>query len=181
MESIEALGKTKYKGTTHRTIKMIIGAVISEAQDRPSAKAVMDLYNTGTFRSIVKRLWMTGVFSSDCTAQSLDCDIPAPEAEEERMSEKPAENPSDKSDWELLVPAEAPHHPPKEEAPKEEASREAVPIEYEISPEEEALPVAKAYPMEEYNDDTPAEAKPAEGTWSRPVLVSASAYSLNPL
>jgi hypothetical protein len=68
----------------------------------------MDRYGTDIFHSVVRRLWMRGQFSSNYTIPSLDYNIPEHNAEEKPISEKPAEDIPEKSDWELLVPADAP-------------------------------------------------------------------------
>jgi hypothetical protein len=121
-------------------------------------------------------MWMRGQFNSDYTVQSLDCDIPEHDAEEKPIGEKPAEDTPGKSDWELLVPADAPAeasaYDPEEEAPVEAVPTEDAPAAYEVSPEEE-LPTAEACPVEVYDEDPPAEAKPTEGTWPRSILVNA--------
>ncbi|GKU15612.1 hypothetical protein FLAG1_11785 [Fusarium langsethiae] len=175
MESIEVLRKRKFKKTNICNAK--IEAVLKEGLSQPSVKALMDLYGTDIFHSVVRRLWMRGKFSTGYTAPSLDCDIPEHDAEEKPISEKPAEDTSEKSDWELLVPADAPAeasaYDPEEEAPAEpvpaeEAPTEDAPAAYEASPEEE-LPTVEACPVEVYDEDPPAEAKPTEAvalrTW----------------
>jgi hypothetical protein len=186
MESIEVLRKRKFKKTRVHNSK--IEAVLEEGWDQPSVKALMDRYGTDVFRSVVRRLWMRGQFSSDYTIPSLDCDIPEHDAEEKPIGEKPAEDTPEKSDWELLVPADAPaqasDYDPKEEAPveavpAEEAPAEEAPAAYEGSPEEEP-PTAEACPVEVYDEDLPVEVKPAEGTWPRSILVSVFIYSPMP-
>ncbi|OBS15962.1 hypothetical protein FPOA_13015 [Fusarium poae] len=128
---------------------------------------------------------MRGQFGSNYTAQSLDCDIPEHDAKEKPIGEKPAEDTPERLDWELLVPADAPaeasaydpeEEAPVEAAPAEEAPTEEAPAAYDGSPEEE-LPTAEACPVEVYNEDAPAEAKPTEGTSPRSILVSVFIYS----
>lgn len=164
LKSVGVLGRRRFKKTKYRIEK--IEAVVAEAQDQPSIKPLIDLYGKNIFSTVVKRLWMEGRFRSDYTAQNLDWDIPAPNAETEYMSEKPAEDTPEKSDWELLVPADVTEKASpcvlEEEAPDREGPVEEAPAKYECSPEGE-LPTAKAHPMEEHDEDLLAEAKSTEG------------------
>ncbi|KAI3571042.1 hypothetical protein IWW34DRAFT_772650 [Fusarium oxysporum f. sp. albedinis] len=174
LESIEVLRKRQYKKTNYRTGK--IEAVMTEARGQSNTKTLMDLYGTNEFRSVVKRLWMRGRFRAGYTTQDLDCLSPAPDAEEESVIVKPTGDTPEKSEWELLVPADAPAEASAydageeetpaeavsaEDAPTEEAPTKEVSAEYGSSPEDE-IPTAEAYPMEAYNEDPPAEAKSAE-------------------
>ncbi|KAF5229170.1 hypothetical protein FANTH_14289 [Fusarium anthophilum] len=138
---------------------------MAEAQDHPITKPLIDRYGKHVFRVVVKRLWMKERFGSGYTAQNLDWEIPAPNAETEYTSEKPAEDTPEKSDWEVLVSADVPEKASpcvlEEEGPMEEATMKEAPAEYESSPEGE-LPTAKVYPVEEHDEDLPAKASPTE-------------------
>ncbi|PNP61233.1 hypothetical protein FNYG_14037 [Fusarium nygamai] len=143
---------------------------MAEAQDHPITKPLIDLYGKHVFSVVVKRLWIKERFGSGYTAQSLDWEIPAPNAETEYTSEKPTEDTPEKSEWEVLVSADVPEKAspcvleeegPMEEGPVEEATMKEAPAEYEGSPEGE-LPTAKAYPVEEPDEDPPAKASPTE-------------------
>ncbi|KAF9765751.1 hypothetical protein IL306_001900 [Fusarium sp. DS 682] len=124
MESIEVLRKRQYQKANYRTGK--IEAVMREARGRPNAKELMDLYGTNQFRSVVKRLWMRGRLRSGSTAQDdLDCFTPAPGAEEQSMSEKPAEDTPEKSEWEFLIPADTPEEAPPQTLEEETTAKEA--------------------------------------------------------
>lgn len=75
------------------------------------------------------------------------------------MGERLVEDTPERSDWEVLVSADV----PEKTSPcvlEEEATMKEVPVEYEISPEGE-LPTAKAYPVEEHDED-PSPAKASE-------------------
>ena len=169
MESIGVLCKRKYKKTNIRKAK--VEAVLAEGLNHPNVKALMDRYDTDIFRSVVTRLWKGEQFNSDHTTPSLDCYIPEHDAEEKPIGEKPTEDKPENSDWELLVPKDAPAeasaYDPEEEAlteavPAKAAPTEEAPAAYEASPEEE-LPTAEACPVEVYDEDPSAEGKPTEG------------------
>lgn len=163
LKSVGVLGRKRFKETRLRIEK--IEAVMAEAQDQPSIKPLIDLYGKHVFSTMVKRLWIKERFRSGYTAQNLDCDIPVPNPNP-KMSEKPAEDTPEKSDWELLVSADVPEKASacvlEEEGPMEEGPMEEAPAEYESSPEGE-LPTAKAHPVEERDEDPPGKAKPTEG------------------
>lgn len=89
--------------------------------------------------------------------------------------EKLAEDTPEKSDWEVLASADVPEIASpcflEEEGPMEEATMKEAPVEYESSPEGE-LPTAKAYPVEEHDEDPPpakaSEEEPEEATAKAP-------------
>ncbi|KAH6953997.1 hypothetical protein BKA56DRAFT_706874 [Ilyonectria sp. MPI-CAGE-AT-0026] len=161
--SIHELGRKWFKKMKNRTTTT--RTVLAKLQDQPAVGALVDQYGADAFDSVVKRLLTNKVFTSEAIAYErfpgLACDIPAPHVEEEAIiSKKPAEDTPEKSDWELLAPADAPAEA-SDRALEDATPAEEAPAEDKNSPEEE-LPTTEAYPVEAYEEDPPAEAKPTE-------------------
>ncbi|KAK2471103.1 hypothetical protein H9L39_17334 [Fusarium oxysporum f. sp. albedinis] len=154
IESIGELGKRWEKKSTYRT-GTIKGALAS-IHDRPDVEALVDQYGMDTLRSVVKGLLKNGVFTSERIAQKRFPGLTIAIGEEEAMSTEPAEVTQEKSDWEILVAAEAPEEAsveiPDEEpakASEEESSIEEARTEDEPWPKVEP-PTIEAYPEEVY-------------------------------
>ncbi|KAF6517682.1 hypothetical protein HZS61_003243 [Fusarium oxysporum f. sp. conglutinans] len=125
-----------------------------------------------TLHSVVKRLLKNRVFTSEFIAQKRFPGLTIAIAEEEAISTEPTEVTQEKSDWELLVAAEAPAKASEEEP--EEAPAKASEEEPEeapaTSPGEECIEdqrwlenepsTTEADPAEVY--EAPAETKPLE-------------------
>ncbi|KAG6979448.1 hypothetical protein FOFC_18034 [Fusarium oxysporum] len=127
IELICELGRKWAKKTKHHsgTIKRTLASI----EDRPDVKVLVDQYGMDTLQSVVKRLLKNGVFTSECIAQKRFPGLTIAIGEEETMSTEPAEVTQEKSDWEILVAAEAP----------EEASVEILDEEPAKASEEESL------------------------------------------
>ncbi|KAI3571249.1 hypothetical protein IWW34DRAFT_838784 [Fusarium oxysporum f. sp. albedinis] len=132
IELICELGRKWAKKTKHHsgTIKRTLASI----EDRPDVKVLVDQYGMDTLQSVVKRLLKNGVFTSERIAQKRFPGLTIAIGEEETMSTEPAEVTQEKSDWEILVAAEAP-----EEASVEIPDEEPAKASEEESSIEEAL------------------------------------------
>ncbi|KAF5989285.1 hypothetical protein FBULB1_1097 [Fusarium bulbicola] len=158
IELIRDLGKKWMK-----KIKPSPGALrrtLTSIQDRSDVKALVDQYGLDTFQSVVTRLLKDKSFTSDFIAEQRFPGLTAVTVHAEAMSTEPAGITSEKSDWELLVAAEAPAKASEEEP--EEATAictEEDYIEDQRWLEEEPF-TTEAYPAKAY--EALAETKPVE-------------------
>ncbi|KAK7570435.1 hypothetical protein V3481_019613 [Fusarium oxysporum f. sp. vasinfectum] len=174
IESIGELGKRWAKKTTYRsgTIKRALASI----QDRADVKVLVDQYGMDTLYSVVRRLLKNGVFTSDFIAQKRFPGLTVAIAEEEAMSKEPTEVTQEKSDWELLVAAEAPEEASVEtpdEEPEEAAAKasEEEPEEATAKASEEECIEDKVWPEMEPSFTTeiyPAEACEAPADETKP-------------
>ncbi|KAF5967408.1 hypothetical protein FCOIX_11957 [Fusarium coicis] len=157
IELIRDLGR-KWATKTQYPTSMIARALASI--DRSDVKALVDKYGMDSLQSVVRRLLKDKSFTSDSIAEQRFPGLNAVIAHAEAMSTEPAEITSEKSDWELLVEAEAPAKASEEE-PEEATSKttEEEPEEATAeAPEEECIedqrwPEKELLPTEPYSEE----------------------------
>uniref|UniRef100_A0A1L7UNM2 Uncharacterized protein n=1 Tax=Fusarium mangiferae TaxID=192010 RepID=A0A1L7UNM2_FUSMA len=158
IELIRDLGKKWTK-----KIKPSPGALrrtLASIQHRSDVEALVDQYGLDTFQSVVTRLLKDKLFTSDFVAEQRFPGLNAVIVHAEAMSTEPAEITSEKSDWELLVAAEAPAKTSEDE-PEEVTAK---------STEEDPEEATAKYPEEEPEEATakPTEEDPEEATAGGP-------------